>query len=309
MSAALKLGQCLKGRLGRYTLTEKIHDSVWLASNATRESVLIKCAHQARINNERNVLKRFQDRTNCIRPLVDEITDPADPPAIVLQRLDGDLFDASASQRLTTPEIKYVSKKVLEGLAVLHEDGYVHTDVKLDNILVNHGPNGQRFTDVQLADLENTVHIDSKFCKDRNLIGAPFWRSPEAQLGLEWGPPTDIWSFGAMVISLIWGDNFFIFKPDVPRGHEEYELKILTKYHVFFGPYPPSYVDLADEETLAILSYVMDSVPPEKMKPFSRASLREISVEDREFVLRIMRLDPRDRPTARELLGDRWFEE
>ena len=95
----------------------------------------------------------------------------------------------------------------------------------------------------------------------------------------------------------------------MPRGHEEYDLKILTKYHVFFGPYPPSYVDLADEETLAILSYVMDSVPAEELKPFSRASRREISVEDREFVLKIMKLDPRDRPSARELLGDKWFEE
>ncbi|OOG00106.1 hypothetical protein ASPCADRAFT_393817 [Aspergillus carbonarius ITEM 5010] len=304
-----KPGQLLRGKLNTYTITKKLYDSIWLANNLTNQPAIIKSTHQARINHERSILKRFQPQTPHLRPLLDEITDPADPPAIVLRCLDDDLMSASAAQRLTTPEIKYVSKKILEALAVLHENGYVHTDVKLDNVLVNYGSNGQRFTDIQLADLENTVHVDSKFCKDRECIGAPVWRSPEAQMGLQWGPPTDIWSFGIMVISLIWGNNFFIFKPDVPRGHEEYELKILTKYHVFFGPYPPSYVDLADEETLAILSYVMDSVPAEKLKPFSRASRREISVEDREFVLKIMKLDPRDRPSARELLGDKWFEE
>ncbi|PWY70287.1 STE/STE20 protein kinase [Aspergillus sclerotioniger CBS 115572] len=302
----LKLGQSLKGKINTYTITKKLHDSIWLANNLTNQPFIIKNPHQARINNERAVLKQFQTRTPYLRPLIDEIIDP---PALVLRHLDDDLMSASASQRLTTSEIKYVSKKVLQALAVLHDDGYVHTvDVKLDNILVNYGSDGQRFTDIQLCDLENTVHVEHKFCKDRECIGAPVWRSPEAQLGLQWGPPTDIWSFGTMVISLIWGDNFFIFKPDVPRGHEEYELKILTKYYVFFGPYPPSYVDLADDETLAILSYVMDNVPAEKRKPFSRAGRQEISVEDREFVCKIMRMDPRDRPTARELLGDKWFQ-
>jgi len=48
----------------------------------------------------------------------------------------------------------------------------------------------------------------------------------------------------------------------------------------------------------------MDIVPPEAMKPFSRASKQEISREGRVFVLKIMKLDPRDRQTAKELLED-----
>lgn len=109
------------------------------------------------------------------------------------------------------------------------------------------------------------------------------------------------------LIFMIWGDNFFIFKPKVPRGHDEYELEILAKYHTYFGPFPPSYADLADQETLGVLSIVMNDVPPERLRPFSLASQREISTEDIEFVLKIMKLDPRDRPTARQLLEDEWF--
>ncbi|KAI9935088.1 hypothetical protein AWENTII_005357 [Aspergillus wentii] len=222
-------------------------------------------------------LSFFQRRTASLRPLVDEIEEPGGPTTIVLKHLDDDLHDASAAKRLTSSEIKYVSKKILEGLKVIHQDGYVHTDVKLDNVLVNYVPedSGPRFTNVQLADLENTVHVESKFCKDRDAIGAPLWRSPEAQLELQWGPAADIWAFGSMVISLIWGDNFFIFKPDVPRGHDGYEFKILEKYHIYFGPCPPSFVDLADDETLAILSYIMDNISREKLRPFSQASQRE----------------------------------
>ncbi|KAL2217265.1 serine/threonine protein kinase [Thermoascus aurantiacus ATCC 26904] len=227
MSSLLKLGQSLKGRASTYTITKQLYEFVWLTTSPDGQTVLIKSAQ------------------------------PADPPAIVLKYLDDDLLNASAARRLTTSDIKYVSKKVLEALKVLHEDGY---DVKLDNVL--------------LADLENTVHVESKVYKDRDLIGALFWRSSEAQLGLQWGPPTDVWSFGTM-------------------------------YHIYFGPYPLSYADLADEETLAILSYIMDIVPPEAMKPFSRASKQEISREDRVFVLKIMKLDPRDRQTAKELLEDK----
>ncbi|KKK17279.1 serine/threonine protein [Aspergillus ochraceoroseus] len=209
------------------------------------------------------------------------------------EHLEDDLQTASATRKLNGREIKYVSKMVLEALKVLHEDGY--------------SGNGQRFTDVQLADLESTVHITSRFCEDRDEIGTPIWRSPEAQLGLKWGPATDIWSFGTMVISMIWGDNFFIFKPKVPRGHDEYELEILAKHHIYFEPFPLSYADLADQETLGVLSLIMNDVPPEKLKPFSLASQREISKQDKDFLLKIMKLDPRDRPTAKELLEDEWF--
>lgn len=74
-------------------------------------------------------------------------------------------------------------------------------DIKPDNVLVNHGQH-TRFADVELADCGNTVHVDSIFAKDRDIIGAPIWRSPEAQLQIGWGTPTDIWSFGTMVSGL-----------------------------------------------------------------------------------------------------------
>jgi butyrate kinase len=53
---------------------------------------------------------------------------------------------------------------------------------------------------------------------------------------------------------------------------------------------------------LAILSYVIDNVSPEEMSPFSRTGEREISRQNKTFVLNIMKMDPRDRSTARELL-------
>ncbi len=53
-----------------------------------------------------------------------------------------------------------------------------------------------RFAEVVLADCGSTVHVDSHYALEGEIIGAPIFRSPEAHLQLRWGTATDIWSFG-----------------------------------------------------------------------------------------------------------------
>ncbi len=89
--------------------------------------VIKSIRNHPRVKNERDVTKRFQNRTSYLRPLVDEIEEPLEPATIVLQHVDDDLLNASMKKFLTRREIKYVSRRVLEALRVLHEDGYVHT--------------------------------------------------------------------------------------------------------------------------------------------------------------------------------------
>jgi serine/threonine protein kinase len=89
--------------------------------------VIVKSVRHFRLENERTVLKRFQDSTRYIRPLLDEIVDPPDPPAIVLRHLDDSLLNASASRKLASSEVKYVARRIPEALKLLHEEGFVHT--------------------------------------------------------------------------------------------------------------------------------------------------------------------------------------
>lgn len=89
---------------------------------------MIKSArNHLRITNERDVLTKFQSRTPYLRPLINEIVEPVDPPAIVLRHLEDGVLASSNKKKLTTKEIKYVSKRVLTALKLLHEDGFVHT--------------------------------------------------------------------------------------------------------------------------------------------------------------------------------------
>jgi serine/threonine protein kinase len=89
--------------------------------------VIIKTARHFRISNERDILRKFQSKTPHLRPLVDDIIEPQDPPAIVLKHLEDDLQTASAAKKLSGKDIKYISRRVLQALSVLHEEGYVHT--------------------------------------------------------------------------------------------------------------------------------------------------------------------------------------
>lgn len=79
------------------------------------------------------------------------------------------------------------------------------------------------------------------------------------------------------------------------------------KHHQCFGPFPGSYDDIADQERRAALIWIMRNCPPDTMRPFYLTTSREICNEDKEFVLKVMKLDPRDRPSAQELLADGWF--
>jgi hypothetical protein len=51
----------------------------------------------------------------------------------------------------------------------------------------------------------------------------------------------------------------------------------------------------------------MQEIPQAKTTSFSRITDREVIKKDKDFISRIMKLDWRDRPTARELLEDEWW--
>jgi serine/threonine protein kinase len=96
--------------------------------NQVGETVVIKGVRgHPRVENERDVLKRFQHRTSYLRTLIDEIEEPSEPPTIVLRCLEDHLLNASMKKPLNRQELKYVSRRILEALQVLHEDSYAHT--------------------------------------------------------------------------------------------------------------------------------------------------------------------------------------
>lgn len=111
------------------------------------------------------------------------------------------------------------------------------------------------------------------------------------------------------MISLIYGENFYVFEPATKPSDEAYEIDILIRHNQFFGPFPICWGEIADESRIEAAIFIMDNTPKGTMKPFRKITNREISEADKDFVLKMMRIDWRTRATVTELLADEWFVE
>lgn len=86
---------------------------------------------------------------------------------------------------------------------------------------------------------------------------------------------------------------------------EQYPYQVMRRIEQFFGPYPQSYTSFAGPEELDMVAALAGTA--QERKPFQYASAKEIAKEDEEFILQLMKLDPRDRPSAESLLQDPWL--
>ncbi|KAL2256745.1 hypothetical protein VTK26DRAFT_1186 [Humicola hyalothermophila] len=137
--------------------------------------------------------------------------------------------------------------------------------------------------------------------------GTPVFRSPEATLMMPFTTAHDIWLFGATLISLTHGRNFSLLSPACKPEDEMYVDGIVRNFHKYFGPFSTSYLTMPgiDEVRFEALTEITNEGKERGL--FKRASSAEISNKDRDFICRFMKLDYRDRPTAVELLGHKWF--
>ena len=111
------------------------------------------------------------------------------------------------------------------------------------------------------------------------------------------------------LISLIFGHHWHIFKPkDAGPDDKEYCFLILAEQVRRFGPVQLSYMEIVAPERHAALAgvirYVKSNMSP---LPFSMSADEELGKDVRDFIVKMMKFDPRDRPTAKELLQDEWF--
>lgn len=108
-------------------------------------------------------------------------------------------------------EAKKILKSITNAIVYLHEKQITHRDIKLDNIMVDSN------LESKLIDFGFSV-CSSSNQKLKLFCGTPSYMSPEIAARKEYyGPPTDIWSLGVLLYTMICG--YFPFK-----GFTESEL-------------------------------------------------------------------------------------
>lgn len=95
----------------------------------------------------------------------------------------------------------------------------------------------------------------------------------------------------------------------VSADDAEFPVHVLIQQARYFGPFPLTYETYLDEEEEKILAAIHIYIEEQGMrKPFAQVEDEEITSEDKEFLCGIMQTDPRNRPTAKELLKHHWFD-
>eukprot|EP01105_Mastigella_eilhardi_P019688 TRINITY_DN464_c0_g2_i2.p1 TRINITY_DN464_c0_g2~~TRINITY_DN464_c0_g2_i2.p1 ORF type:complete len:1134 (-),score=397.84 TRINITY_DN464_c0_g2_i2:88-3288(-) len=108
------------------------------------------------------------------------------------------------AQTFAEDVIAYVCRETLVGLKYMHENGYVHRDIKGANILLN------KKGAVKIIDFGVSGKISADHPKRSTFIGTPYWMAPEVienkRVPTPYDEKSDIWSFGITMLELAQGD-------------------------------------------------------------------------------------------------------
>ncbi|THH12857.1 hypothetical protein EW146_g7302 [Bondarzewia mesenterica] len=164
----------------------------------------------------------------------------------------------------------------------------------------------------KLADFGSAQFVSDQMTDDITPLGL---RPPEIILGGEWNESVDIWTFGCVAFNLLTGTPLFNPLTIMNQSRED---TVLYQMICFCGEFfHEKYLGRCSRSTQY---FDYDCRPkPEENKKFFRKTFQEcilsakfpIAPEDVEgaaaLMARALRLDPRDRPTAQELLEDPWL--
>uniref|UniRef100_A0A6M2EXA6 Protein kinase domain-containing protein n=2 Tax=Populus TaxID=3689 RepID=A0A6M2EXA6_9ROSI len=103
-------------------------------------------------------------------------------------------------------DVKDYTRSILQGLSYVHGKGFVHCDLKLDNILLFE--NGE----VKIADFGLAKKTGQKQGRVE-IRGTPLYMAPESVSNNEYESGADIWALGCAIVEMVTGKPAWDCKP------------------------------------------------------------------------------------------------
>jgi tRNA A-37 threonylcarbamoyl transferase component Bud32/ActR/RegA family two-component response regulator len=185
--------------------------SVFLAkSERLRRNVILKTMTRGTSARELDDAERFQREYEIISSIshraIAEIYDFGTLPQHLFLSMEyfpcGDLR-ARLRNPLSTTESLYYLRSIAEALRVIHVFGVLHRDLKPANVMLRED-NSPVLIDFGLARRavdENTVTAHGQ------IVGSPYYISPEQSMGQEVDARTDLYSLGVMFYEMLTGQR------------------------------------------------------------------------------------------------------
>ncbi|KAL8967275.1 MAG: hypothetical protein Q9197_005516 [Variospora fuerteventurae] len=303
----------LVGQSGQHYLIERILQSKEFPPSNV---YLTTCGNQKFV--VKNILaeyKYYQDMQRALhgsrylRLLQDTIPDRS---MFVYKYLNNHLLFL-AQKYLPLPLTKRILKDTLRGLAELHHQNIVHTDIKPNNILVqwSQTSHGIIIDEVRLGDLEDSAYVPPGSNIRGRQVGNQNWRSPEAHAEGRVNKPSDIFSFGIVCIYavlkhvILYVDEEALPEDEVALAHV---LERQISYFADWESLDGLLRHLGDSPWCQVLETLRGGFNKENPRePFVRWNIEPLDADLKDLIGGLTNFDPAKRLTADEALSHTWF--
>ncbi|GJR37508.1 mitogen-activated protein kinase kinase kinase 17-like protein [Tanacetum coccineum] len=161
-------------------------------------------SHMASLVKERMVYEELKDCREIVTCYGDSYTVEKGEKMynVVLEyACCGSLADRVKNEKMLECDVRKYVCSILKGVKFIHDRGYVHCDVKLQNVLVFDSG------EVKIADfgLAKKAGENMKLKLSYEVRGTPLYLAPETVVGGEQEPASDIWAVGCLVSEMVSG--------------------------------------------------------------------------------------------------------
>lgn len=120
----------------------------------------------------------------------------------------GDLTRRIRGGGLTPQEALRITRQIADALAYAHDQGYVHRDIKPDNVLFREIDDAAILTDFGIAKSLNNEQ--NQLTQAGSTVGTPRYMSPEQARGQRVDGRSDLYSLGVMLYEMLTGQPPFL---------------------------------------------------------------------------------------------------
>ncbi|GAB4848985.1 hypothetical protein Ancab_003798 [Ancistrocladus abbreviatus] len=174
------------------------------------------------LSNEKEVLSELRDCPQIVQFLGDSVSieDGKEFYNLFLEYASrGSLANQlKRTNCFTESDVRRYTNSIIRGLCFIHEKGFAHCDIKLQNILLFE--NG----DAKIADFGLARRVGGEKKREKRdggfvFRGTPLYMSPEVVNGSEDGElPADVWALGCVVLEMITGKPAWRTSPGCDVG-------------------------------------------------------------------------------------------
>ena len=182
--------------------------------------------------------------------------------------------EAGAASFFDVPWLVDVGGQLFEGLAYVHQNGFVHRDIKPSNLLLVGGI-------VKIGDFGFAKRMDQAGLVT-GVDGTPKYVAPEVVCERPHGAPADIWSAGLSLFKMM-------TLKDVPFDGIDMDMRDCT---------------LVEEQATRVVVAVTQDLNA-RVEMAGPSNERRALAELRDLIIEMVNINPAERPTAAELVG-RW---